>query len=91
MNQLINARETESQIRDFIQKCETPNNEEQGVLIKLLDKWDEINHAILEKGLLVDELIYNLANAHSEILINLLTTPDNEINLGHGGLQINTY
>ena len=81
MNQLNDARAIETQIREFIQNCETPNNEEQEYLIHLLDKWNEINYEIMEKGLLVDEMVYNLADNHFQILTNLLTLNDEEINI----------
>ncbi|MCH7928698.1 MAG: hypothetical protein IID03_12085 [Candidatus Dadabacteria bacterium] len=81
MKNLNDARAIEKDIRAFIQNCESPNNEEQEYLIHQLDKWNEINYEIMEKGLLVDELIYELADSHFQILTNLLTLSDEEINL----------
>ena len=81
MNQLNDARAIEKDIRKFIQNCESPNNEEQEYLIHQLDRWNEINYAIMEKGLLVDKLIYELADSHFQILTHLLTVGDEEINI----------
>ena len=81
MKNLNDARAIETEIREFIQNCESPNNEEQEYLIHQLDKWNGINYEIMEKGLLVDKMIYELADSHFQILTNLIEVGDEEINI----------